>query len=287
MDDVAGCRLIFPTIAELYQFREQFQKARFKHELRNDPNKYDYIKSPKGDGYRGIHDVYKYDVNSNRGASYKGLQIELQYRTIYQHAWATCVEIVGLVTGSNPKFKSGDRRYEDILACASEMIARVFEGRYGPLEHLANEELVALFTAHDHELNFMDMLRELEKSNIGMKGNRNNIILIFSEGSPLEVRTYKDAAEAIVDLFELEDDNKDNRKDIVLVRGNRQDVRNAFRNYFTDATDFIGYMEYALIVLDNDLIPVRMESREKKDADEAASLMLLERLIDNQDRDVS
>ncbi|GGO98362.1 RelA/SpoT domain-containing protein [Stakelama pacifica] len=89
MDDVAGCRLIFQDIDQLNIFRSNFHRANFKHELRNAPGKYDYIQNPKPDGYRGIHDVYKYDVNSHHGAAYKGLQIELQYRTIFQHAWAT------------------------------------------------------------------------------------------------------------------------------------------------------------------------------------------------------
>jgi len=249
MDDVAGCRLIFPSVRELYEFRASLHKARFKHELRNDPDKYDYIKNPKVDGYRGIHDVYKYDVNSPNGANIKGLQIELQYRTIYQHAWATCVEIVGLVTKSNPKFKSGDYRYEQILACASEMIARTFEGVRGPLAHLSNAELIAQFYEHDDALSFMDMLSALEKSNIGVKGKQNNIILIFSPDESLQTLTFRDEAEAIRTLFKLEDENRENQKDIVLVRGNRKSVQNAFRNYFTDATDFLAYMKTAMVVL--------------------------------------
>lgn len=250
MDDVAGCRLIFQTVEELYEFRASLHKARFKHELRNDSDKYDYIKRPKPDGYRGIHDVYKYDVNSAHGANIKGLQIELQYRTIYQHAWATCVEIVGLVTKSNPKFKSGDHRYEQILACASEMIARTFEGVRGPLAHLSNAELIAQFYEHDDALSFMDMLSALEKSNIGVKGKQNNIILIFSADETLQTLTFRDEAEAIRTLFKLEDENRENQKDIVLVRGNRKSVQNAFRNYFTDATDFLAYMEIAMVTLE-------------------------------------
>src|SRR5574339_254308 len=45
MDDVAGCRLIFRTIRDLYEFRERFHRARFNHVRRNDLEKYDYIKT--------------------------------------------------------------------------------------------------------------------------------------------------------------------------------------------------------------------------------------------------
>lgn len=51
MDDVAGCRLIFPSVAALYKFRKEFHKARFRHKRRDDVDKYDYIKSPKPTGY--------------------------------------------------------------------------------------------------------------------------------------------------------------------------------------------------------------------------------------------
>jgi ppGpp synthetase/RelA/SpoT-type nucleotidyltranferase len=105
MDDVAGCRLIFRTIPELYEFRDVFLKARFKHQRRNDLDKYDYIKHPKKTGYRGVHDVYEYDVRSEAGRRLKGLYVEIQYRTLVQHAWATAVEVIGFITESQPKFR--------------------------------------------------------------------------------------------------------------------------------------------------------------------------------------
>jgi putative GTP pyrophosphokinase len=65
MDDVAGCRLIFNTIKDLRAFRADFHEAHFNHKRRNEDDKYDYIKTPNfRTGYRGIHDIYEYDVNS-------------------------------------------------------------------------------------------------------------------------------------------------------------------------------------------------------------------------------
>ena len=109
MDDIAGCRLIFPNIEELTSFRESLHSARFKHRRRNNDDKYDYIKSPKPTGYRGIHDIYEYDVNSKTGEASKGLFVEIQYRTAVQHAWATAVEVIGFITESQPKFQKGDQ----------------------------------------------------------------------------------------------------------------------------------------------------------------------------------
>ncbi len=111
MDDVAGCRAIFNSIDELREFRSEMHRARFRHSLRNAVDKYDYIANPKPTGYRGVHDVYAYDVQSRVGRHLKGLLVEIQYRTDIQHAWATSVEIIGHITASQPKFERGDIRY--------------------------------------------------------------------------------------------------------------------------------------------------------------------------------
>jgi putative GTP pyrophosphokinase len=241
MDDVAGCRLIFPNITALKRFREKLHAARFAHKLRNDIDKYDYIKSPKKSGYRGIHDVYEYDVNSDHGKPYKGLLIELQFRTIYQHAWATCVEVVGFITESQPKFQKGDNRYEEILALSSEIIARAYENSNSCFPEISDSEIVKKFVALNAELNFIQMLRNLNTASNDITGKK-NVILMFSGSDKLEVRAFRDSTEAIRNLFELE--KTMSGKDIVLVRADSsENVRIAFRNYFSDATEFIKFVE--------------------------------------------
>ena len=145
MDDVAGCRLIFRSCDELYAFRKEFHKARFNHKRRNEIDKYDYIKNPKSTGYRGVHDVYEYDVQSDVGKRLTGLYVEIQYRTLVQHAWATAVELIGFVTTSQPKFQEGDKRYEKAMALASEILARSSEKLQGPFPDISNRELVRVF----------------------------------------------------------------------------------------------------------------------------------------------
>lgn len=224
------------------EFRFRLHTARFKHRLRNDPAKYDYVLHPKPTGYRGIHDVYEYDVNSLTGKAYKGLLIELQYRTIYQHAWATAVEVVGHVTEHQPKFERGDDRYVQILRCASEIIARAFEDAHSCLPDLANAELLRRFVELDDELHLMRMLRGLNAAN-GAISEDKNVILMFGDGvDDLQMLTFRDATDALKMLFDLEKANPG--RDIVLVRGDTSaDVREAFRNYFSDARDFINYVD--------------------------------------------
>lgn len=241
MDDVAGCRLIFRSMRQLYSFREEFHRARFNHRRRNEVDKYDYIESPKSTGYRGVHDVYEYDVNSEVGRPLKGLLVEIQYRTLVQHAWATAVEVIGFITESQPKFEEGDTRYIDAMALASEILARAHEASKGPFPDMGDRTLVRKFQAMDKELGLLTTLRGLNAADWAFSGKR-NAILIFSDVGALQVKMFRDATTALETLFDLE--RRTGATDIVLVRADTSDeVRLAFRNYFSDARDFIRLIE--------------------------------------------
>ena len=65
---------------------------------------------------------------------------------------------------------------------------------------------------------------------------------IFSASGELEIREFRDAPDALRALFELEKQMPEH--DIVLVRADTSDeVRIAFRNYFSDARDFIKLVD--------------------------------------------
>lgn len=243
MDDIAGCRLIFDSMEDLLDFRRQFHKARFRHKRKNENDKYDYIARPKNTGYRGVHDVYAYDVNSKNGDRYKGLLIEIQYRTQVQHAWATAVEVIGFITENQPKFQQGDRRYLDCMALASEMLARGYEDKFGPHPDMPDDVLLERFEELDNELNLIRTLTGLNTAETETTRNRNTI-LVFKPDGELEVYSYRDATEALHDLFRLENENPD--LDIVLVKADTsEEIRMAFKNYFSDAKDFVRYLTQA------------------------------------------
>lgn len=241
MDDVAGCRLIFKNAENLYAFRKGFHTARFNHRLRNEVDKYDYIKKPKETGYRGVHDVYEYNVNSEVGKPLAGLYVEIQYRTLVQHAWSTAVEVVGFITESQPKFQKGDQRFHYAMALASEILARAHEKAYGPFPKIDDRELVQKFLDLDKELGLLKKLKGLNTADEVVSSQR-NAILIFDHTGKLEVRAFRDATDALRELFELERQKPE--QDMVLVRADTNaDVRLAFKNYFSDARDFIKLVE--------------------------------------------
>lgn len=89
----------------------------------------------------------------------------------------------------------------------------------------------------------MQTLRGLNSAKVGVTDKRNSI-LIFSKKGELEIRNFRDATDALRALFELEKNMPD--QDIVLVRADTsEDVRLAFRNYFTDAREFVRLVDAA------------------------------------------
>lgn len=241
MDDVAGCRVICPDVHALYEFRESMHRARFDHVLKTARDKYDYIKVPKSDGYRGIHDVYEYNVASEEGRHLRGLRIELQYRTEIQNAWATTNEIIAHITKgkSEPKYHRGDARYIELMSLASELLARSFEGCRGPHKKLDDSEVVELYEKHEAELNFRLKLTGLGVALKGELGNKGPEFILFREGAQLELLGFETQEKALKKLFELEKIRPN--ADVVYVPSTTTDeIRLTYKNYYDDAHDFLS-----------------------------------------------
>lgn len=245
MDDVVGCRLIFSSIRSLKEFRAGFHKARIRHKRRNDLGKYDYILRPKSSGYRGIHDIYEYNVKSNKGKAYNGLLIELQYRTRQQHAWATAVEFVEHLTKNQPKFNRGDERYIEFFRLASEIIARHTERMGSVYRSLSDGEVAQRLEGIDAQIHIIEKLRSAVPSKEKAAAKTENMILRFSSGGNLETYNFSSLEEATNRLFDLESEYPDD--DIVLVRADTfKAIRSAYRNYFSDVSDFLKYASEGL-----------------------------------------
>lgn len=239
MDDVAGCRLIFNSIEELHEFRDKVHRAKFKHVLKNEKGKYDYIESPTARGYRGIHDVYEYRARKGRSAKYNGLLIEIQYRTVVQHAWATAVEVVTQLTENEPKFDRGDPRHIKLFSLISEILARVHEAMHSSAPELSNEDLVAEFDRLNDEIHVMQMLTGLMVNKwIGDRAESEHVILQIAQNGELKLHQFDLELEASRALLDLEKQFPDD--DVVLVGARTiAELVSAFRNYFHDVSEFL------------------------------------------------
>lgn len=104
MQDIGGLRIIAKNIADVYKVKDLLCQAGNTAAFLPTNSFHDYIQTPKKDGYRSIHQVFKYQ--GKKHAELNGLLFELQIRTALQHCWATAVEILGILEREN--FKSGE-----------------------------------------------------------------------------------------------------------------------------------------------------------------------------------
>lgn len=254
MHDFAGCRMIFENLSDLNDFRKYMHSTavmkNVQHQLRHDPDKYNYIEHPKSSGYRGIHDVYKHfprgsDRTEKETKPWDGLLVEIQYRTRAQHAWATAVEISDLLDGERTKFELDLTERGEFFAIASEIIARRHEGVNKAFLDKQTPDLQAKLQDLENKLGIMQRLRLLKQFQDEEKLQQHNVLNIYraDDGSlALEVIPFKSAAPAIAKATELEEDG--NSVNAVYVRAdNPMQLRSAYRNYFYDPVDFVELLE--------------------------------------------
>lgn len=243
MHDIAGVRLVLSNEEELRRFRGKSHKSRAKHELVNDIDRYDYIQNPKDSGYRGIHDVYRYHAGSVDGAKWNGLLIEIQYRTIVQHAWATAVELSDVLTANRTKFSQGTEDSARFFQICSELLARRFEDRTGCIADATHAQLVDEWREIESRVHIFQQLKSVWQQE--GDGNIAGFALLVVQGTgDLRVERQKSYRDAIARLLALEAEHPD--WDIVLVSGESEDLKSAFRNYFRNATEFVSLMESSL-----------------------------------------
>lgn len=277
MHDLAGFRLIFKDIHELNDFRKKLQLASFKR--KNISNKYDYIKSPKNTGYRGIHDVYTYNDNGKSKSKefYKDLSIEIQYRTKVQHAWATAVELYDLISDSKIKFEKSanekTQKVERFFILASEYLARKKENHNGCEKKLSDEEILKELNSLDEELQIistLNLLNESKTPEIPSKDkNKEHVVLrwhkkltvldqvlkVLSEarsGGQVDrfktttVTCFSTENEALEYVRKLEADFPEDN--VVYVSGKKPaDIKVAFTNYYSDSEHFVQLLKPAFL----------------------------------------
>jgi len=140
MQDIAGVRAVLSSIDEVNRISGLFEDGATQHRLvRTD----DYLIMPRESGYRSRHLILKYTGDSGDEVFNRQF-VEIQLRTERQHAWATSVESVGLVTGDNLKGGEGN---PDWLRFFKLMSAEIAEREGLPADKSApkrNDRLVEL-----------------------------------------------------------------------------------------------------------------------------------------------
>ena len=165
MQDIGGLRVIVDNIADIYRLHQlMLNSTRFKHQLDLPPH--DYIKSPKDDGYRSLHQVIRYQNESHEELN--GLRLEIQIRTKLQHSWATAVETLGMIQKSSLKAGQGDDETKEFLKTVSALFALKENQPLPPaFETATRDELIGSLLALDKRKNFLAQLEGVAEVEAG------------------------------------------------------------------------------------------------------------------------
>jgi len=246
MQDIGGCRAVLSTVEHVDRLTQYYLKeAQFKHEF---INKKDYIEKPKQSGYRSVHLVYKY--RSDRSTTYNGLQLELQFRSRLQHAWATAVETVGTFLKQSLKASQGSEEWLEFF----RLIASGFALREGcslvPGTPTSTPELLNAISEAADGLRVVDRLQSygaaLETVGDGIIGNADYYLLILEPADDtVTVLGYKrrdlhDATERyLVEEARISAADSPGAEVVLVSAGSLGALKQAYPNYFLDTQVFV------------------------------------------------
>jgi hypothetical protein len=125
MQDLGGCRAVLDSVGEVERLVSLYEQRPCKTAVFCE--KYDHVLRPKSDGYRGIHLVYKYSASRADRSVYNGLRIEVQIRSVFQHAWATALETIDTFTWQRLKSGFGRPEWRRFFVLASCFLAMIEE----------------------------------------------------------------------------------------------------------------------------------------------------------------
>lgn len=245
MQDLGGCRVIVPSVGDVYQVVHHIEQSRMRHKI---VGRKDYITFPKETGYRGYHIILQY--HSDRNDKYNGMRIEIQIRTELQHWWATATETMSVLTNSYLKSGIGDLDYLRYFALVASLFAS--------FEHCP----IVPFTP-DNKNMLVGKMRELDYSNkiIEKLGTINAAVRLLQTPNKeaayylldlnyrtheISMRQYKrnEIDKANADYKELEEKRKREKEtntDVVLVSARSlSDIRKGYQNYFLNTQQFIS-----------------------------------------------
>lgn len=249
MQDIGGVRAVVNSIDEVRELqREYSSEIKFTHKL---VNQKDYISSPKKDGYRGIHLVYRYDnklARNKQAKKYEGLLIELQLRTKLQHTWATAVETMGTFKGEELKSQKGSKEWLDFFSLMSSAIAIIEDT---PLldQHLSlsRQALCKKIAALERKLNVIHTMQGLTLAAKAINQNKvqrgaYHLIILRPAEFKVSISSYNshqlDVAAKQYAAIEARAVAGENVEAVLVSVNKLKSLKAAYPNYFFDIQDF-------------------------------------------------
>ena len=244
MQDIGGLRVIVSSIKDVYKLHElMLNSTRFKHQFEMPP--YDYIKSPKQDGYRSLHQVIRYQNDTHEELN--GLRLEIQIRTRLQHSWATAVETLGMIQKSSLKAGHGDESTKQFFRTVSALFAMKEQQALPPgFETATKDELIDSLLEIDRLKNLTAQLEgvavsahhidTVTKDYVGYQ-----VLQLFISEKRVRLTAFSEAqdAESFYKAKEIETKDNPNIAIVLMSAGALKDIKKAYPNFFLDTTAFL------------------------------------------------
>ena len=257
MQDIGGCRAVVENIRYLQKLVAVYAKGRSKNPTKRHEflSEKDYISSPKVDGYRSVHLIYRYRSGSKKHAVYNGLKIEIQLRSKLQHAWATAVETVSIFTGQALKSSGGEADWRRFFALMSSAIAIRERQPLVPGTPTNPAELVEELRALTDKLNVVNALqgwsyalKQLPTKNV--TDAVAFLVVLDTVAYTLATTGFKKeelpkASEAYL-AVEKATAAKPGTQAVLVSLDSVHALRSAYPNYFLDTNAFVTALKFAI-----------------------------------------
>jgi ppGpp synthetase/RelA/SpoT-type nucleotidyltranferase len=257
MQDIGGCRAVMDTVPQVRRLEELFEDASKKSPHRG-PQYYkttDYIATPKANGYRGVHLVYRFRSDSTAHSCYNGQRIEIQLRSKLQHYWATAVETYSTFSGEALKSNIGSDEWKRFFALVSSVIAieeksQVVPDTPGTMREIM-PELRELYT----KLNVSNVLSGWSAATKFTKDDAAEdiqeadmyLLVLNSDRFAVTVTPYRRSALAAANAhYEKIEREEPNLQAVLVSVDSLAALRTAYPNYFLDTRAFISLVQNAI-----------------------------------------
>lgn len=244
MQDIGGLRVIVDSINDVYKLHDLMSGSpRFKHQLELPPC--DYIKSPKQDGYRSLHQVIRYQNDIHEELN--GLRLEIQIRTRLQHSWATAVETLGMIQKSSLKAGQGDEATKRFFRTVSALFALKEQQVLPPgFEGATKDLLIADLIETDKTKNLLAQLESVAVSahhidTVTRNYTGYHVLQLFINEKKVRLTAFSEAqdAESFYRTKEIETKDDSNTAIVLMSAGALKDIKKAYPNFFLDTTAFL------------------------------------------------
>lgn len=242
MQDLGGCRVIVPTLDDVYKYANQYEHSRKRHLKKKE---YDYIKYPKSSGYRCLHIVYEYHSDKHQDYN-NNMLIEIQFRTHLQHLWATAVETMGLFTNQAIKAGKGSPDIKRFFVLVSSLFAieentPIIPNTSSDMDELIHE--VESLNAANHYLDFLTSIKVAIKMEEDPVSNGYCVMTLNYEINQLTIKRFNSSEIEQANNYytALESKRTSEKTDTVLVRvSSFSELKSAYPNYFSDISEFVA-----------------------------------------------